>query len=104
MEPVNGKVYPMWGQFLDRKEEWIGGTLEDHGDSMDRQMKMPVMSTKITDIQIRPNGKDSAMFGVIGEHFECASDVRYLGVTAGEEGWITLSGMFGHIWRFKKAG
>lgn len=26
---VNGKVYPMWNQFIERKKEWIGGILED---------------------------------------------------------------------------
>ena len=29
MIEVNGKVYPLWGQFIERKDEWIGGILED---------------------------------------------------------------------------
>jgi len=35
---VNGKEYPLWGQFVERKEEWIGGLLLDEGDSMDRAL------------------------------------------------------------------
>jgi hypothetical protein len=29
---INGKEYPMWSEFLEHKNEWIGGTLHDFGD------------------------------------------------------------------------
>ena len=98
---VNGKSYPMWGQFVEKQNEFIGGTLQDFGDSMDRAMGLGRMETKITKIELRPNGEDSAYFGVEGEKFSCGFDVKYGGITSGEEGWLTLSGYMGHKWRFK---
>lgn len=75
MEPINGKTYPLWGQFVDRKEEWIGGTMTESdkyvGDSP---------TEKITDISMKANGPDSAMFVVKGETFEWAADVCGLSV------------------------
>lgn len=100
---VNGKHYPMWSQFIQNKNEWIGGTLEDFGDAMDRALTgEESMQTKIKDITLEPNGPDSAMFSVIGEDFDCGADVKHLGITGGEEPWLTLSGFMGHTWRFKK--
>ncbi len=94
----------MWQQFVQRADEWIGGTLEDFGDSMDRALSGGSSHvTKITDIKLTPNGKESACFTVEGAVFTCSGDVRYLGVTGGDEGWITLSGYGGHTWRFKPA-
>ena len=29
---INGKVYPLWSQFVEKKQEWVGGTLQDEGD------------------------------------------------------------------------
>lgn len=94
---VNGKEYPMWSQFVERKEEWIGGGLKD----FDRTFG-DIPETSITDIQLLPNGKDSAMFEVVGEDYSCAFDVQHGGITAGEDGWITFSGYGGHTWRIKK--
>jgi hypothetical protein len=75
MEPINGKTYPLWGQFVDKKAEWIGGTMKetdsDCGDSP---------TEKITDIFMHPNGNDSAMFVIKGETFEWAADVSALSV------------------------
>jgi hypothetical protein len=99
---VNGKVYPMWGQFVAKKEQFIGGILQDSGDSMDRRMGLPAGETVITDIALRPNGVDSAFFEVVGKDFTCGFDVGHGGVTAGEEGWITFSGYGGHTWRIKE--
>ena len=95
---VNGKHYPLWSQFVERKEEWIGGTLEDH----DVGAVGPAMSTKITDIELRPNGEDSAYFKVEGQDFGCGFDVRHGGISGGEEGWITFYGYAGHMWRIKR--
>lgn len=104
MIEVNGKQYPFWSQFVEGKEKWIGGILEDFGDSMDRRMlgEDAHFITEITDIILAPNGTESAMFLVNGKGFSCGFDVGVGGVTAGEEGWITLSGYGDHTWRIKK--
>ena len=94
MDKVNGKYYPLWSQFVDRKVEWIGGILEDHDMGM-------LAKTEITDICLEPNGDDSAFFSVEGKEFRCGFDVSVGGITAGEKGWITLSGYGGHVWRIK---
>lgn len=94
MLKVNGKYYPLWSQFVERKNEWIGKVLEDY--DMDE-----VLVTTITDITLEPNGEDSAFFTVEGEEFGCGFDCAYGGITGGEEGWITFSGYGGHEWRIK---
>ena len=101
---VNGREYPLWSQFVEGKEKWIGGTLEDRGDSMDRALGLEGGGTEITDITLEPNGKDSAAFSVDGKDFSCGGDVGYLGITGGEKGWITFSGYGGHTWRIKPRG
>lgn len=98
MEPVNGKDYPLWGQFIDRKDEFIGGTLEDLEICFGHKCE----PTKITDVTLEPNGKESAFFAVVGEDYTCGFDVKYGGITGGKEGWLTLSGYGGHTWRFKE--
>jgi hypothetical protein len=100
---VNGKHYPMWSQFADRAAEWIGGTLEDFGDHMDRALGGAThMTTRIIGIVLEPNGTDSACFRVQGEDFDCAFDVRYGGIVGGETGWMTFSGYGGHTWRIQQ--
>jgi hypothetical protein len=92
---INGRTYLLWQQFIDRKAEFIGGVLED-------QDMGQVASTTITDITLELNGSESAIFGVDGKDFTCAFDVRYGGITGGEEGWLTFHGYGGHTWRIKK--
>jgi len=99
METINGKVYPFWSQFVDKSNEFKGGVLEDQGDSMDRRIGFKPSQTIIVLIQLRPNGKDSAFFEVIGQDFTCGFDVQHGGVSAGDPGWITFSGYGGHLWR-----
>lgn len=101
---VNGKEYKLWNQFVDGKEKWIGGTLQDFGDSMDIAMDLIDGSgtTIINDITLRPNGDDSAFFSVDGEEFGCGFDVSCGGIAGGEEGWTTFSGYGGHTWRIKR--
>ena len=100
---VNGKEYLLWSQFVEKKEEFIGGTLEDGGDSFDNMMfGEKVFTTKITDIQLNPNGEDSAFFLVVGEDFECGFDVKYGGVVGGEKGWLNFHGYGGHTFRIHK--
>lgn len=105
MITVNGKQYPLWSQFVERKREWIGGILEDFGDSMDQRMFGDDAhgKTEVTDITLKPNGEESAMFSVEGKDFSCGFDATVGGVTAGEEGWITFSGYGGHTWRIKQS-
>lgn len=99
---VNGKEYTFWGQFVKQQQDWIGGVLEDSGDSMDKAMGLGNMTTEITGIVLRPNGEDSAYFEVEGKDFGCGFGVEYGGVTGGEKGWITFSGYMGHEWRIKQ--
>lgn len=95
MDDINGKHYPLWSQFVDRKQEWIGGVLEEQDESA-------WIPTIITDIELKSNGKDSAFFSVRGTKFICGFDVRVGGVTGGEKGWLTFSGYQGHTWRIKQ--
>ena len=99
---VNGKTYPLWGQFVEKQNEWVGGILDDSGDSMDRALGMKGMTTKIKEIKLRENGDTSAFFEVIGNDFSCGFGVEYGGIVSGEEGWITFSGYGGHTWRISK--
>lgn len=94
MKEVNGRSYPLWSQFVDRKESFIGKLLEDHDLGM-------VLQTTITDVELVPNGSDSAFFRVKGKDFECGLDVRYGGIVGGDVGWITFSGYGGHSWRIQ---
>lgn len=102
MQTINGKVYPMWSQFIEKKNQFIGGILEDSGDSMDRALGAKTMQTEITDIVLRANGKESAWFEVSGKDFSCGFDVGHGGISPGENGWITFSGYGGHSWRMKQ--
>jgi len=76
MESVNGKVYTLWGQFVDKKSEWIGGNLQDEGGEC--------LQTEITDITLKPNGADSAFFTVQGKEYDCGFDVRCGGIGGGQ--------------------
>jgi len=105
MNEVNGKFYPLWSQFVERKDEWIGGLLEDSDDDIDRQIEASDGSfnaTQIVDIRLLPNGKDSALFQVDGVDFDCSYDVKYLSIVDSAEGYITFSGYEGHTWRIKQ--
>ena len=98
MITINGKYYPLWSQFVERKNEWIGGTLQDFGDSFSHYD----IKTEIIDVSLEPNGNASAIFCVIGKDFNCAFDVRHGGIKAGEEGWITFEEYAGNTWRIKQ--
>lgn len=77
---VNGKTYPLWGQFVDRKKEWIGGKLiETNLDPLCGDIGEQGI-TKITDIKLEPNGDKSAWFEISGEDFNCGFDVHCGGV------------------------
>ena len=96
----------LWGQFVERKEEWIGGLLLDEGDSMDRALcGENSVATEITDITLEPNGDDSAFFSVEGKDYGCGFDVSVGGISGVQvkTGWLTLCGYGGHTWHIKKA-
>lgn len=92
---VNGKVYPLWNQFVDASDEWHGGMLEEIESNS-------ISGTLIENIDLYPNGETSAVFEVNGKRFTCACDVQYLGITDGEKGWITFSGYGGQQFRIRK--
>lgn len=108
MITVNGKQYPMWSQFVEKKSEWIGGTLCDNGDPIDRVVLGDGIEavTEITNITLEPNGDTSAYFLVVGKEFSCGFDVRYGGISGKQKGsnWLTFNGYGGHAWHIKKRG
>lgn len=105
---INGKRYSLWPQFVAKKDEWIGGILQDQADSDALALGMPMPEggwheTEITDIRFEPNGETSAMFSVEGKDFGCGSDVQVLYVDpSGEQGWLTFGGYGGQKFRIKK--
>lgn len=102
---VNGREYPMYGQFVEKQSDFIGGILEDFGDAVDKWFGVQTSKqTEIMSITLEPNGKQSAFFSVNGRDFSCGFDVRIGGIVAGEEGWITFSGYHNHQWRIKAPG
>ena len=106
MISVNGRTYTMWGQFVKKKKNWIGGILEDDGDSMDRRMGAKTMQTTIEDIVLRPNGKESAFFEIVGKDFSCGFDVSVGGIGSpsgrGADNSLEFSGYGGHTFRISK--
>ena len=96
---INGRDYPLWSQFVERKKEFMGCTLQEF-QNPDEDGNL--VETEITDITLTPNGEDSAYFTVKGKDFDCAFDVQYGGIVKGEEGWITFEGYGGHTWRIKQ--
>lgn len=106
MIEVNGRVYPLWNQFVEKKDQWIGGTLQDFGDSMDRVWGIADkngMVTKITDIKLEPNGEESAWFEITGKDFSCGFDVKHGGIGGDQaKPWLTFSGYGGHTFRIKQ--
>jgi len=82
---INGKVYPMWKQFVERKDEMIGKILVSEEDGFEP------MRTKVIDVDLTPNGNDSAMFMIYGEDFDCGFDVGHGGVTSNGDGIVFSS-------------
>ena len=104
MEIINGKQYPLWSQFVENKKKWVGGILEDFGDSVDIALGLATGSkkTEIIDITLEPSG-DSAFFLVKGKDFGCGFNVKTGGISGSQEyGWITFGGYGEHKWRIKE--
>jgi hypothetical protein len=100
---INGRIYPLWQKFVNQAPQFIGGIMQDFGDSMDRALGISdgASTTKITGIRLEPNGPDSAYFTVDGEDFSCGFDTTIGGIVGVDEDWITFSGYGGHKWRIK---
>lgn len=64
------RKFPLWDQFIDRKDEWIGGKLTEDGES-----------TPIKDIQMNQVG-DGYVFSIVGEDWTDEFNVDYGGVSA----------------------
>jgi hypothetical protein len=102
---VNGKYYPLWSQFIEKKQEWIGGVLFDEGDYMGRLLGMKLEETEIVDIALTPNGKKSAYFEIVGKKYSCGFDVERGGISGNQFGepWLEFSSLDGIDFRIKKA-
>lgn len=91
----------MWADLIARKDEWIGGTLTDHGDSMDRALGLvsTPATTKITGMTLTDD-----WFEVQGEDFTCGGDRRHLGISAYTvpKGALPFQGYGGHRWFIQK--
>ena len=89
----------MWDQFVQEKEKWIGGVIEEYASAF-----TPGATTEITDITIEKNG-DSYMFIVHGKDFNEAFDVGHGGIGGPQsEGWIGFSCMYHPGFRIKMKG
>lgn len=99
---LDSNSYPLWRQFVEKQNMFIGGVLEDSGDTIDRAQGINSMQTKILGIKLEANGNDSAIFSVIGENFSCGFDVSVGAISDVDNEWITFSGVLGHTWRIKK--
>ena len=103
MIKINGREFPLWSQFVEKKEKFVGGVLEDHDN--DPFCSCGVGKTEITDIELVPNGKSSAFFRVCGKDFNCGFDVSVGGIDGSfgdaEHGWVGFCGYGGHQWRIK---
>lgn len=73
---VNGRYYPMWSGFIDKKSQWKRIINVDMG--------MEAVA-ELLDIELRPNGEDSAFVTFIvkykGEREEWGADVTTIGVS-----------------------
>lgn len=94
---INGKFYPLWEKFVFQKSDMIGAPIEDL-DAMD--MGDGEAKSRVSDVHLEPNGKDSAIlvFKTV-DGWDAACDVKYLSVGgAGEPGWLHFYGYGGwHI-------
>jgi len=71
---IDGISYPLWSQFVEKKDEWIGGELFEYN-----------YSTIIKDISLTKES-NAIVFRVTGEAFSCAFNVKYGGVVPNDPG------------------
>lgn len=82
---MTDKHYPMYQQFVDQKDKWIGGTLVELSDGITDEAE-----TEIEDVRIDRNENYDA-FEVVGKDFSCSFNTMYGGVGGGQDGWIKFS-------------
>lgn len=105
MITINGKQYPLWSQFVEQKDRWIGGTLYEIFDAFDAAITgQDTAKTTIKDIALEPCGEDCVMFSIVGEDFTCGFNVKYGGVDGSHcpDDWICFSGVSGGSLRIKE--
>jgi hypothetical protein len=85
---VNGKTYPMWGQWVEKKESFVGATIED--------LESPGIESTITDVRLLPSGTNSAMLSFsTAAGWSACCDVGYLAMSSPETGVVDLIASFG---------
>ncbi len=100
MITINGKSYPLWSQFVEQKERWIGGTVEEPSDGI-----APGGSTEITDISLEEQENGGVFFTVHGKDFNESFDIQYGGVGGPfEKGWVGFRGVCGGFRIREKGG
>ena len=85
----------IWQQMVERKDEWIGGTLTESDDDGH------AFSTRITDLTMTKNPPSAGWyFTVEGEDFSAVCHTDYLGVSqyGVPEGSMGLAASFGMRW------
>lgn len=90
---INSKTYPMWSQFVERKNEWVGGKMFE----VDSVMGATPM-TEIVNIELVPNGPESAMICIRGIDYDCCADVQYCGIGGTDQlqpGFLAIFTQFG---------
>ena len=96
----------IYEQMVEKKQEWIGGELQELTDSYPRVIDGCSPKTKIIDITLTDNGGNYPFFMIHGENYDCgfATDVGgVMGMPGMEEGWLCFSGYGGHEFRIKQA-
>ncbi|GEM_PF-6812261 len=84
----------IWEQLIAKKDDFIGGTLEDFGDD---EGDVP-FETTIIDMRF----EDNSFFRICGEKFDCGFATQYGGIIGGSDGWTEFAGYGGHRFRIKK--
>lgn len=85
----------MWADLVKQHAKWVGGTLIDHGDSMDRAILKEGILPAVTIIKGFKLTTD--YFEVIGEDFSCGGSRDTLGITGTHvENGLAISGYGGH--------
>lgn len=92
------KNYPLWDQFIEGKNEWIGGKLTEICSIGGRT------ETKITDILLENRESDFPVFWVHGEDFSCGFCVKYGGISPNREfqNGISFYSTFGLTFNIQK--
>jgi hypothetical protein len=101
MITIDGKSYPLWSQFVEKKSEWIGGILEEIGDQFCKGS-----TTEITDITLEKDEDwgNVVVFTVHGKDFDCGFNIEYAGIDASNivGNWIAFHGYGDFNFRIKQ--